>query len=61
MAEVMSNEDMTVIVLSGRESAALADLLNSVQHFDAGPWGPALTELGEVADALGLTWKKWEV
>lgn len=27
MAEVMSNEDMTVIVLSGRESAALADLM----------------------------------
>lgn len=58
MAEVTSG-NVTVMILSERESVALSALMDSVQYFDAGPWGDALTELGEVADALGLTWKKW--
>ena len=54
MAEVVGNEGMTVLVLSGRESAALADVLTWTSQYSAGPWGDAFDHLHELLDAFGI-------
>lgn len=54
MAEVVGNEGMTVLVLTGRESAALADVLTLASRFSAGPWGDAFDHLHDLLDAFGI-------
>ena len=58
MAEVVGNEGMTVLVLSGRESAALADVLTWTSQYSAGPWGDAFDHLHELLDAFGIPDRK---
>lgn len=58
MAEVTSG-NVTVMVLSHDESAALADVLMWVGDYTAGPWGDALHYLHGVYDALGVP-AKWD-
>ena len=53
MAEITSG-DVTVIVLSNNETAALAEVLSHVALYAGGPWGDALDNLGEVLDAFGV-------
>lgn len=54
MAEVVGNESMTVLVLSGRESAALADVLTWAGQYFAGTWRDEFDHLHELMDAFGI-------
>ncbi len=53
MAEITSG-DVTVMVLSPKESDALATVLVNAARYSAGPWGDALDNLHEVLDAFGV-------